>query len=236
MPARPLEQLLHPDPQPGTGFFGRGWQTEFCPYDWTYVAGFPTFCVQLGIKNDKDGRTKLNSLSARATSIVPSNWTNFFVDPNVKIQGWSRYSSHQLRKAFRNEPMRLDKAALSVLLLHVAAQQQNNGLDAFSHLSLRPAIFWMPDYTREFYEKNVMEKLNDKEFRKEFLIKTSQISVAILGGMAEGKTVTYRTAELVRTFLREKFKIPQWPIVAILEKPDGVRKKTPCLEENVEHN
>ena len=167
---------------------------------------------------------------------MPEEWKALFIDPNPKTEGWNSCSNKQLRRAFRNEPMRLDKAIITFFLLEAYAEKIGSEIDVWAAMSIRPAIFYIEQYDNDVFTKFVHPALSSDSFRREILTATFQQTPALFGCLAKQQTATYRTADLMLRHLTGALKpAPQiGPIAPILNRPEE-KKKEPCLCESVEH-
>jgi hypothetical protein len=233
-PPADLTALLHP--APSSISYPRAWEAEFGPYLWCYVAGFARTCADLGIRDNKEGRTQLNQLRSAGLKSVPQSWRKAFTDP-YEPRAWSKFGRQQWRTLFKNEPMRLDKAAIAILILEAYAQKYRPDIDIWERVSIRPAIFYIDQYDDDFYDNHVKGSIStNTEFTQSLLAHTLQSSPVIFRKMSEPRGVTFRTAELFRDFLDKTFaRTTLGPVVPFKSRPNGVGNKTPCRDEDVDH-
>jgi hypothetical protein len=229
-----FSDLLHPPVGP---LYPRGWEDEFGPYSWCYVAGFLEACLKLGLRNDRLGRTALNRLKADAIRHLPPQWRSAFIDPDPRRQGWDQFDASKFfRKALRNEAMRLDKALLTVVALDLYATGPNGieGFDVVEHISIRPAIFKIDEYSPEKYGNRIKPLfINNQEFTNSLKGHTLQPTTVVFRLMAEGETTTFKTSELTRSFFETNADLIRagrmglGPVVAISGRPAD-KKKCPA--------
>ncbi|MGY4617613.1 hypothetical protein ACVWZ4_002840 [Bradyrhizobium sp. USDA 4472] len=193
---------------------------EFALYRWTYVAGFPALVQALlqageGFSNRKEVLEYIVGQRGRTIGLLPREWRSLFEGGN-----WDDFNGGQVESAARGEPLRLDKACCCVLsaelALHGAFDAGLRGLDLYSFVRLRPAIYVFRELDAR--QRSILQPTtlgaDDAKLHKQLIdrvrasssepnAKDEERAKSFLALAAQGAGMTLQNARSIKQFFHE---------------------------------
>jgi hypothetical protein len=145
-----------------------------------------------------------------------------------KLQEWNdkpfpwdeNLAGAQINKARNGEPLRFDKAAKVVLVCEMAARDAGKThWELLETMRLEPAVFHVVNF-----DKDLPAMIRSSKPGFDLVVQIANLtrqSFAVIRGMLEGKTVSYRLASMVRQALILSG-IPTGPVAVKWHRPEPV--------------
>jgi len=184
-----------------------GWEWEFGRYNWFYVSGALDAMRFVDILAVSD----IVAFAARAIKECPEEWKNEF-----RMGEWNSLAHTQIFRMARRQPLRYDKALLSILALELAGEAISD-FDVYTLVDIRPAIFVIDRFD------SILRAMQNQTI--EMMMNELGLSRVFIDEMArENAPMTYRTGEMIEHFLRARLRMERVSLRMLHSRADSGRR------------
>jgi hypothetical protein len=188
-----------------------GWEDVIGNKCCFHLVGFRDMCMSLGLNRLVDLRQiSPQALLTEVPRAVPERWRREFkLAGNIKGSDWLEFSSSQIQHAFRQRPMLLSKAMMTLLFMEMAmsaleetriASHRLVEFNVFSLIRIEPAVYWVRGFDQDFYFRRVAK---NPEVIRTLMSFSGQSRTQLFSDIAQNRrTCTFKTATaIVDTFI-----------------------------------
>lgn len=148
-----------------------GWEDVIGNKCCFHLVGFKELSLVLGFQRLMDfhqgqGKIRTTDHVAAVAGAVPARWRDEFkLGGATKGNDWREFSIAQIARAYRQWPMMLSKAMMTLIFLELAVEELSQrrrqdgkspiNVDVFQTVKIDPAVYWVDGFDKDFYKNHV---------------------------------------------------------------------------------